>query len=199
MFEADQDIWSFFSKLSIALVVAVILVVTGAIFIIFGLYNLYIFTNQDEAISCPQASPIIETNLIYVDVSGAVVSPGIYQLNSLSRVADAIEAAKGFAKDASQIYIAQHFNLAQVLEDGQKIYIPFEGENLGNDSSDSGSGSYLSINSATSDQLMELDGIGEVRAEQIISNRPYQSIEQLVEKEVLNESMLSKIKSKIQL
>lgn len=202
MFETGVDIWQFFSKLSIALVVAVLLVISGLGGIIFSLYYLFVTTNTAQASDQCNYSPSVEIieKSIFVDVSGAVVDPGIYQLPIVPRAADAIEVAGGFNSDADQVYLAQNFNLARSLEDGEKLYIPFEGESLGaTENKENAVSSLISINSASGAQLESLEGIGEKRAEEIISNRPYQSIDQLVSKEVLTETMLDKIRSQIQL
>lgn len=61
---------------------------------------------------------------IVVQVSGSVVTPGVYELPLRARMQDAIAAAGGFAEDAS----ADALNLASALEDGQKIYVPKKGE-----------------------------------------------------------------------
>jgi competence protein ComEA len=63
---------------------------------------------------------------IVVDISGAVVSPGPYKLDRDSRVGDLLVLASGMSPDASVQYISRKLNLAQKLEDSQKIYIPFE-------------------------------------------------------------------------
>jgi competence protein ComEA len=67
-----------------------------------------------------------EVGDIFVDLSGAVKSPGIYKLKSQSRIADAISLGGGIDTDASARWIAKNVNLSQVLKDSQKIYIPFE-------------------------------------------------------------------------
>lgn len=63
-------------------------------------------------------------DLIVVQVSGSVATPGVYELPLRARMQDAIAAAGGFAEDAS----VDALNLASALEDGQKIYVPKKGE-----------------------------------------------------------------------
>lgn len=60
--------------------------------------------------------------LIQVNVSGAVVHPGNYELDKNSRVADAVEAAGGFAAEADQ----NGLNLAATLENAQRLDIPYQ-------------------------------------------------------------------------
>ena len=57
---------------------------------------------------------------IYVDVSGAVVSPGVYCLDAGSRIFQAIEAAGGCTTEAAPVWL----NQAAELSDGQKVYVP---------------------------------------------------------------------------
>lgn len=63
---------------------------------------------------------------IVVDVSGAVKTEKVVRLAYGSRVEDAIEEAGGLTKKADTSTV----NRAAVLQDGQKIYIPSEGESL---------------------------------------------------------------------
>ena len=57
----------------------------------------------------------------------------------------------------------------------------------------------ISINSASQAELEALAGIGEKRAEDIISNRPYQNLEELLSKAVLSETLFSDLKNQLQL
>src|SRR5688572_30589471 len=77
---------------------------------------------------------------VKVDISGAVVNPGVYSLSSEARVEDAIKKAGGVTEDANPEYLSKSINLAQKISDGMKIYIPFEGE-MGQVSGVSASGS----------------------------------------------------------
>ena len=76
-----------------------------------------------------QENLLEETNVLYqeneekrivVHVAGFVENPGIVKLKEGSRIADAIEAAGGELLDAD----LSNVNLAYMLEDGQKLYIP---------------------------------------------------------------------------
>lgn len=129
---------------------------------------------------------------ILVDISGKVVSPGVYELEEGSRIKDALIAAGGLADDANRDFISKTINLAKVLSDGEKIYIPGQ-----NEQAQTSSSSLISINSASASDLDKLPGIGVVTSEKIISNRPYGSIEELLTKNVVTKSMFEKIKDKI--
>lgn len=133
-------------------------------------------------------------NEVMVDVSGAVVSPGVYKLSSEARIKDALVAAGGISATADRNYIAAEVNQAARLSDGMKIFIPSVqtgGEVKGI------SNSKININSASLSQLDGLIGVGESRAAEIIANRPYARIDDLIEKKVLTKSVLDKIRDKI--
>lgn len=103
---------------------------------------------------------------IRVHVCGAVLSPGVVALPEGSRAEDALQAAGGFAEDASRDYI----NLAERVSDGQKLYFPTMEEMETRPAQDAGAG-LININSADIAALSTLPGIGEARARDIISYR----------------------------
>ncbi len=112
---------------------------------------------------------------IYIHVCGAVRSPGVYALPAGSRLYEAIEAAGGFLPEACQDYC----NLALTVSDGMQYQIPTEEEALSGEFTNAGQenqSSYdvqglLDINLATVAELMDLPGIGQTRADAIITYR----------------------------
>lgn len=140
----------------------------------------------------------------HVDVEGAVVKPGVVAVAQNARVQDVLNAAGGLASHADRDWVEKHLNLAAKIQDGVKLYIPPIGEvaaakngPVGGISSTQVLGSETSqidINSASSDSLDGLPGIGPVTAEKIIAGRPYASAEDLLTKKVVSQSIFSKIK-----
>ena len=72
----------------------------------------------------PTPAPSPQDQSIFIDISGAVNQPGIKELEEHARVNDAIWSAAGYTEQADKQYLAQVLNLAQPLNDGDKIYIP---------------------------------------------------------------------------
>ncbi len=114
-----------------------------------------------------------QNSLITVHVSGAVRQPGIYNLPLGSRVYDAIQLAGGFAENASEDKV----NLAKVLLDGVKVDIPYlkvSGSHSKKSSKSkkvSKTVTIINVNTASKEQLMELQGVGESIATRIIEFR----------------------------
>ena len=139
---------------------------------------------------------------VIVDVGGAVEKPGVYQLPADARVNDALIAAGGLGAAADRVWVARYLNLAQIVVDGAKIYIPRSGEGVSSSqlSVDSNIGQIsgaININTASQSELDSLWGIGEKRAADIIANRPYQSIGELMSKAGIPKNIYEKIKDKI--
>lgn len=124
---------------------------------------------------------------VIVDVAGKVKRPGIVVLPGGSRVHQAIEKAGGLKGRVDTTGL----NLARVLNDGEQVLVGIGpaspgGANSSGGAGDKGSGTGLvNLNSATSEQLQELPGVGPVTAEAIISwrtdNGPFMKVEDLLE------------------
>lgn len=132
-------------------------------------------------------------NKIVVDVSGAVIKPGIYSEEEGARIQDALISAGGLAQNADRDWISKNVNLAQKLTDASKIYIPKIGEQVTAASGFEAKNS-ININSASLSELDSLPGIGPVTAQKIIDNRPYSSVDELLSKKVLTQKIFDKIK-----
>lgn len=177
----------------------------------------------------------------YVDVSGALVKPGVYCLNSDALIIDAVNEAGGFSREAALKFIARKINLAQPLVSNQKLYFPYEKElicslqplvdesiwieemmnnpvvelptvepytdieqtsktppaSTPSTPTNSDNGQCVNINTATKEQLITLNGIGEVTAKKIIEGRPYECIEDLLNVSGIGEATFTKFKDDI--
>lgn len=163
--------------------------IVGAVLIIGGIFS----SSLRQPKNYPKES-LIRQGRINVDVSGAVKKPGVYQLDQDSRVEQAITSADGFAENANQEYISKYLNMAQKLSDGMKIYIPFTGEQTSAAVAGTNTQIKVNINTASQSELEVLPGIGPVTASRIISDRPYQSVEELASKKVVSKAVFEKIK-----
>lgn len=161
-----------------------------------------------------------EAETIAVYLCGRVRRPGVYQLPAGARLNDAVKAAGGLCADAQP----EAVNLARYVQDGEKLYIPSEeevqsasgdGKDSVWDSADgSGNGANMSgsdagtstnglicVNTATKEELMQLPGIGEVRAEAILAyreaNGPFGRPEDLMLVPGIKQAAYEKIKDRI--
>jgi competence protein ComEA len=183
----------------------------GLIFLSTGLMSLVGSNKGDDQIVFESAghnsasgSAEDQEKQITVDIEGAVVKPGVYDLPFDSRVQDALIAAGGMSDKADRERVSKGLNLAAKLSDGGKIYIPFIGDSTispgtggGGDTVLGANSSLININTASASVLDKLQGVGPVTAEKIISNRPYSAIEELVSKKVVGQKVFEGIKDKI--
>ena len=184
----------------------ILLSLVGIVLIIGGIFASGL--NQQSAsrrtTAFPKESMVEASRLISVDVSGAVNKPGVYKLNEGSRIEEAVKEAGGFSDSANKEYISKYLNMAQKLIDGSKVYVPIEGDSSSSGNSQSQiqtqgaeSGAKVNINSSTQSELEALPGIGTVTASRIISDRPYQTIEDLLNKKIVKKSTFEKIKDQL--
>ena len=105
---------------------------------------------------------------LVVYICGAVKNPGVYSLPQGARVDQAVNLAGGFTKKADPTGI----NLAKPVEDGMQVLIPKKGEALKETSKDSGgTEAKVNLNTASREELMEIPGIGEAKADAILAYR----------------------------
>lgn len=165
-----------------------------------------ISANASEQISGNRKETSLTEN-IFVYVCGAVRSPGVYELPEHARVYEAIEAAGGLREDADSL----HTNQAKILTDGEQITVLTQEEAKkasgtaaadGNPEQGSGtSGAVVNINTAGVNELTSLSGIGESRANDIISYReehgPFQKTEDIMKVAGIKTALYTKIKDHI--
>ena len=156
-----------------------------------------------------------------VYVCGAVVNEGVYELPPDSRVSDALRMAGGYSDEALKGYV----NLAEKLNDGERIYIPnkieiddlnilidqdasaSKGASKGasEEGTETGSKSneddMVNINTADAATLQTLPGIGETKATEIIAYRDehgaFGSVEDIKNVSGIGEGTFSRISSRI--
>lgn len=117
-----------------------------------------------------------------VHVTGAVNKPGVYYFSNGARVVDAVEKAVPLPQADLDV-----LNLAKLLADGEKIYVPRQGEmslnntgqtgytgaiSVSGGSLSSGSDEKVNINTASAEELdARLPGVGPVLAQRIVDYR----------------------------
>ena len=165
---------------------------------------------NDESISQEATNENINTNeennkekeKIIVHITGEVKYTGVVVLKEGARIVDAIEAAGGETDNAD----LNKLNLAYIVNDGDKIYVPNKNEEIGNittvnEEINSEEQSTININTASLKELMELPGIGEVTANKIIEyrtqNGKFGTIEELKNVPGIGSSKFENLKEKI--
>ncbi len=148
-----------------------------------------------------------EEEAAYVYVCGAVRTPGVYKLEKDARVFEAVALAGGMTDDAAGEYV----NQAETVTDGGRIYVPtleealesgagveIKGITNGTDGKNQGK---ININTAGKEELMQLNGIGEAKAQSILDYREehggFRSPEELMQIEGIKEGVYNKIKDNI--
>jgi len=167
-----------------------------------------------------EESPNAGAGRIFVHVCGAVRREGVYELSPDARVVDAIRAAGGCTKKAASYGI----NQAEALKDGVQVYVPTKAElkketngvgslasfgtegvrtGLSSQGPNSGEGgdALININLATKEELMKLNGVGEAKAELIITYRQakggFRDIKDIMKIKGIKQKFFDKIKDKI--
>lgn len=176
-------------------------------------------TNEEEienVLEVAQTNTTKETEEknIFVHIAGCVQKEGMLELSSNSRIADAIEKAGGLTQEAD----LSDINLAYLLEDGMKIYIPNQNERQENNEKTKNipkeentpsmqiqdtntKQDVININTATQEELDTLPGIGPATAAKIIAYRKekgkFNNKEEIKEVSGIGEAKYEKIKEYI--
>ncbi len=140
-----------------------------------------------QQVSTPVSTTLAATgDVVVVHVDGAVRFPGVHELRVGDRVADAVDAAGGLTALADR----RQINLAQLVADGQRIWVPVEGEEVavivgaGGDGGGGGAGGPVSLSTAPPSVLETLPGIGPSLAAAIAEHRdregPFATIDDLL-------------------
>lgn len=164
------------------------------------------------ATTSTSAAPLV------VQAAGAVAEPGVYTLDAGARVDDLVEAAGGLTAEAD----GDRVNLAAPVTDGERVWIPAEGEEAapevvagtggGGGASAGPPGGAASggeattvtpdqpvdLNAATADQLDDLPGVGPATATAILAYRDehgrFSSVEELLDVRGIGEAKLEQLR-----
>lgn len=193
------------------------LILVAVIVIIFSI-NIYLkATNEvsqnETNIDVDILRPTKVDGKIYVDVSGSVKNPDLYKASNGQRLKNLIDLAGGLADDADRDFFARNFNLAKVMSDQEKVYVPSVWEvsngyfieitqtldhisaaKIGEDARIK-----ISLNEATLEELDTLPGVGKVTAQKIVDNRPFGALQELIDKKVLGKSAFEKVRELIEI
>lgn len=154
-----------------------------------------------------------EAGLLVVDVKGAVRHPGVYRLPQGARALDAVEKAGGITRRADRLGV----NLAARVADGGEVVVPRRGAGSapapvagGGGAASGGAGEgagapgaplQLDLNTATAQELEQLDGVGPATAAKIVAYRDQhggiRSVEELDEVSGIGEAKLAAIRAQL--
>lgn len=150
----------------------------------------------------PQTADIFQdAKQVQITVSGAVVHPGAYTLivpfGERPTIADLITAAGGLTSSADGTATASSYLSLPV--NGAVLHIPMQGEQATTSTECKGQSGEpgINVNTASSQQLMKLVGVGEVRAKAIQEHRPYTSQIDLQQKTKIPTSVIEKLSAQL--
>jgi competence protein ComEA len=147
---------------------------------------------------------------VYVHVTGAVRHPGVYRLPSWARLDLAITRAGGATRGADLVGV----NLAAKVADGQQVVVPRRGagaeSGVAADSAGAGTGTGIgagsvpiSLNTATVEQLDQLEGVGPATAQKILDWRKqhggFKSVEDLQQISGIGPKRFESLKDKVRM
>jgi competence protein ComEA len=140
---------------------------------------------------------------VVVHVAGAVRRPGVYRMRANARVDDAVGRAGGVTRRADLTQV----NLAAQVEDGRQVLVPVRvraaaaGGGSATADAPTTPGVPLNINTATLEQLDELDGIGPTTAQHILDYREehggFGSVEELGEVPGIGDVRLASLREQV--
>jgi competence protein ComEA len=153
---------------------------------------------------------------LVVHVAGAVRRPGVYRMRPGSRVDEAVTRAGGPRRRAD----LSALNLAAQLEDGRQVLVPLRAPAAAAATGGAGAtasgvpgaaaagastvpAAPLNLNTATLEQLDELDGIGPTTAQHILEYREahdgFRSVEELDQVPGIGETRLASLREQVTL
>ncbi|GGJ83566.1 competence protein CelA [Lentibacillus kapialis] len=177
-----------------------------------GIVIFLIFNNHDTDKIVSQSKPVPkETSAskedeteqtsakVMVDVKGEIVRPGVYEIETESRVNEIIQMAGGFTEDADRSMV----NLAQKVQDEMVIMIPKMGEEMSASVPGNSDHDKVRINYATQEEIESLSGIGPSKAAAIIQYRDenghFKTADDLLDVSGIGDKTLESLKDDIQI
>lgn len=162
-------------------------------------------TGSDPEAAEPETEPEPKT-VCYVHICGEVNQPGVYEMEPGQRIYQVVERAGGYTPEAAGDYL----NLAETVSDGMKLAVPSRQALLerntdlygvGMTGSEEPASGKINLNTASKEMLMQLRGIGEARALDIIRYREehggFRSIEDIMNISGIKNAAFEKIKDDI--
>lgn len=193
----DKYLKKFNSKKSYLYLAVIVAIIITAIFLASDLTAADIESighEVNEKQNNSEASLEIEST-VFVDICGEVNKPGVYEVQAGSRIFEVIEKAGGLTKKAC----IDSINRAEKVTDGQKLIIPSKNKSI--QVSSSSQSDLININTASSEELQKLNGVGPATAEKIISYREsvgnFNNIQDLTKVSGIGEKTFEKLKDKI--
>ena len=150
----------------------------------------------------PVEEPDEDGSTVYIHICGEVKKPGVYTFDLPPRLMEVVEKAGGFTKKADSSAV----NLAESVTDGSQITIPSKSKKKKESAEekevqDTTSEGKVNINTASREELMTLNGIGESKASQIISYREtnglFKKIDDIMNISGIKEGVFNNIKDYI--
>jgi competence protein ComEA len=164
-----------------------------------------VHAGRDDGVAAAPRAPSLEVadagaggGALVVHVAGAVRRPGVYRLRPGARVSDAVERAGGARRRADLGAVT----LAAELQDGRQVLVPLRAKGgAAVAGAVTAPGVPLDLNTATVEQLDELDGIGPATAQQIVAYREahggFGSVEELDQVPGIGETRLAALRDKV--
>ena len=193
MFQWIKELLAEFSPRALKASITVIAVVGFAVYVFSSSFS----SQPKVTLSKPSSSNTqdVKSPSIYIHVAGAVRKPGIYQLDSGSRVFDAVLLAGGFTNKANQTSV----NMARILNDGEQLLVS-SGSSSAQVQQES---SLISLNQASSSQLEDLPGVGPALAGRMVdwrtANGGFKSKEDLLNVAGIGDKLFAAVKDLVTL
>ncbi len=155
--------------------------------------------SQDSVNMSKQMESKLEDKTIVVEIKGQVKKPDVYTIDENSIINDLIDLAGGVTENAD----LSNINRAKKLQNHEMIYIADKND-INNDytqATNMDNEILVDINTATTDKLKTLNGIGDSKAKSIIEYREqnggFKSIEEIKNVTGIGDKMFEKIKESI--